>query len=103
MSFFRGALYLILQNPIYLGEVRHRNQSYPGEHKAIVPKDLWERVQAKLRSDNGGRRNGIKANCSSMLVGLLQDAAGKRFRPSHTVKNGKRYRYYVSAKRAAFR
>jgi site-specific DNA recombinase len=95
VSFFPGALYLILQNPIYLGEVRHRNQSYLGEHKAIVPKDLWEWVQAKLKSDNQGRRNGIKANCSSMLVALLQNTAGKRFSPSHTVKNGKRYRYYV--------
>ena len=100
VSFFPGALYLILQNPIYLGEVRHRNESYPGEHKAIVPRDLWERVQAKLKSDNQGRRNGIKANCSSMLVGLLQDTAGKRFSPSHTVKNGKRYRYYVLQSRA---
>jgi site-specific DNA recombinase len=94
-SFFPGALYLILQNPIYLGEVRHRNESYPGEHEAIVPRDLWERVQAKLKSDNQGRRNGVKANCSSILVGLLQDTVGNRFSPSHTVKNGKRYRYYV--------
>lgn len=30
-----------------------------------------------------------------MLVGLLQDAEGNRFTPSHTLKNGKRYRYYV--------
>lgn len=29
-----------------------------------------------------------------MLLGLLQDVEGNRFRPSHTVKNGKRYRYY---------
>jgi DNA invertase Pin-like site-specific DNA recombinase len=94
VSFSPGALYLILQNPIYRGEVRHRNQSYPGEHEAIIPQDLWEKVQNQLRSDNGGRRTGVKANCSSMLDGLLQDAEGNRFRPSHTVKNGKRYRYY---------
>jgi site-specific DNA recombinase len=94
-SFFPGALYLILQNPIYVGEVRHRNDSYPGEHEGIIPRDLWERVQAKLKSDNQGRRNGVKANCSSMLVGLLQDTAGNRFSPTHTVKNGKRYRYYI--------
>jgi site-specific DNA recombinase len=38
-----------------------------------------------------------------MLVGLLQDAEGNRFHPSHTVKNGKRYCYYFchpSRKRA---
>jgi site-specific DNA recombinase len=94
VSFFPGALYLILQNPIYRGEVRHRNQSYPGQHEAIISLDLWDKVQNQLRSDNRGRRTGAKANCSSMLVGVLQDAEGNRFRPSHTVKNGKRYRYY---------
>jgi site-specific DNA recombinase len=68
VSFFPGALYLILQNPIYLEKVRHRNESYLGEHKSIISKDTWEQVQAKLKSDNQGRRNGIKANCSSILV-----------------------------------
>jgi site-specific DNA recombinase len=95
VSFFPGALYLILQNPIYLGEIRHRNQSYPGQHEAIVQRDLWEQVQRRLRSENQGRRNGLKANCSSILMGLLQDEEGNRFSPSHTVKSGKRYRYYV--------
>jgi len=94
VAFFPGALYLILQNPIYRGEVRHRDQSYPGEHEAVIPQDLWQKVQNQLRSDNGGRRTGVKADCSNMLVGLLQDVEGNRFHPSHTVKNGKRYRYY---------
>ncbi len=92
--FFRGALYLILQNPIYRGKVRHQDQMYPGEHEAIVPENLWQKVQGQLKSDNGGRRNDVRTNCSSMLLGLLQDIEGNRFRPSHTVKNGKRYRYY---------
>jgi site-specific DNA recombinase len=30
-----------------------------------------------------------------LLVGLLQDAKGNRFTPTHAVKNGRRYRYYV--------
>ena len=91
----RGALYRILQNPIYVGEVHHRGNLYIGEHKAIIPRELWEQVQAQLRSDNQGRRNGLKVNSPSLLVGLLQDAEGHRFTPSHTVKNGRRYRYYV--------
>jgi site-specific DNA recombinase len=52
-------------------------------------------VQAQLRGDNQGRRHGIKANSTSLLVGLLEDAKGNRFTPSHTSKNGRRYRYYV--------
>jgi site-specific DNA recombinase len=98
VSFLRGALYSILQNRTYLGEVFHRGQVYPGEHKAIVPRDLWERAQTQLRSDNGGRRNDVRANCSNLLLGLLEDAEGIRLRPSHTVKNGRRYRYYFLPK-----
>src|SRR5450755_1335989 len=91
----RGALYRVLQNPIYIGDIQHREKVYPGEHTGIIPRELWEQVQAQLRSDNQGRRNGLKANCPSPLLGLLQDAEGNRFAPSHTAKNGKRYRYYV--------
>lgn len=100
-EFFPGAIYLILQNPIYRGEVRHRHHSYPGQHEAIIQQDLWEKVQNQLRSDNGGGRKGIKANCSSMLAGMLQDTGGDLFRSSHTVKNSKRYRYYFLPTTAA--
>jgi len=94
-SYSRGALYDILQNRIYLGEISHRGQNHPGEHAAIVPRELWDRTQAQLRSDNQGRRSGLKANSPSLLVGLLQDSDGNRFTPCHTSKNGRRYRYYV--------
>ncbi|MGA7502846.1 MAG: recombinase family protein [Candidatus Sulfotelmatobacter sp.] len=105
VSFFPGAIYLILQNPIYHGEVRHRHHSYPdsypGQQEAIIPQDLWEKVQNQLRSDNGGRRKSIKAHCSGMLAGMLQDTGGNMFRSSHTVKNSKRYRYYFLPATAA--
>ena len=94
-SYSRGALYQILKNRLYLGEIVHRDQVYAGEHEPIVPRELWDRVQAQLRSDNQGRRNGIRATSPSLLVGLLQDANGNSFTPSHAVKNGRRYRYYV--------
>ena len=94
-SYSRGALYQILKNHIYLGEIPHRGQSHPGRHEAIVPRELWDRVQAKLSSDNQGRKNGVAVNSPSLLVGLLYDAERNRFTPSHTLKNGKRYRYYV--------
>ena len=94
-SYCRGALYQILKNRIYLGEIPHRGQNHPGEHAAIVPRELWDRAQAQLSSDNQGRRNGLKTNSPSLLVGLLQDAEGNRFAPCHTTKNGRRYRYYV--------
>jgi site-specific DNA recombinase len=94
-SYSRGALYEILNNRIYRGEIVHRDQVYAGEHEAIVPRELWDRVQAQLKSDNQGRRTGIRVTSPSLLVGLLQDAHGNHFTPTHAVKNGRRYRYYV--------
>jgi hypothetical protein len=32
-----------------------------------------------------------------LLAGLLVDTRGERLTPSHAVKKGRRYRYYVSA------
>src|ERR1700731_2391239 len=43
----RGALYLMLQNRIYHGEIVHKDQHYPGEHQAIIEPQLWEAVQAR--------------------------------------------------------
>jgi site-specific DNA recombinase len=94
VCFSRGALYKLLNNPIYIGEVRHREQQYPGEHEAIIPRELWDKVQTQLRSTHQGRRAGVDAKSPSLLVGLLRDEHGRCFTPSHTLKNGKRYRYY---------
>ena len=49
-SFSRGALYSLVSNPIYVGEIRHRSERHPGQHEAIVSRELWERVQRQLRS-----------------------------------------------------
>jgi site-specific DNA recombinase len=96
-SFSRGALYKILNNRIYVGEISHKGQCHRGEHEPIISRDLWERVQAQLRDQNQGRRDGVKAQSPSLLTGLLQDGEGNKLTASHTVKNGRRYRYYCRA------
>src|SRR6266404_98688 len=53
--FARGALYLMLQNRIYRGEIVHK-QSHPGEHTPIIDQPLWDAVQAQLAS-NAAERN----------------------------------------------
>jgi len=91
-----GALYHLLQNRIYRGEIVHKDKSYPGEHQAIVDEGLWDDVQTILASNRVGRANGATAKAPSLLAGILFDAAGERMTPSHAVKKGTRYRYYVS-------
>ena len=94
-SFGRGYLYQILSNPLYVGEIRHRRKVYPGEHDAIIDRELWAAVQRQLCANRVNRRNGNNAKEPSLLAGLLFDCEGNRFTPSHAIKNGHRYRYYV--------
>jgi site-specific DNA recombinase len=95
-TFARGALYDLLRNRLYLGEIRHRENWYPGEHEGIVGRELWDRVQAQLNSNLHTRRNRVKEQASSVLTGLVVDGVGNRFTPSFTLRRGRRYRYYVS-------
>jgi len=92
----RGALYAMLQNRIYLGEVVHKGKSYPGEHEAIIDRELWDQVQEKLKANRVAWERGAGAKDPSLLAGLLHDDLGERMTPTHAVKRGKRYRYYVS-------
>lgn len=92
----RGALYLILRNPIYLGKIRYRKELHQGQHEAIVEEALWQRVQALLTSQMGRARGSVDPTHSPLLTGLLYDADGERMTPSTTRKGQKLYRYYVS-------
>jgi site-specific DNA recombinase len=96
VSFARGALYDLLRNRLYIGETRHRDRWYPGQHQGIVPEELWDQVQTQLRSNLRMRRNRVRERASSLLTGLIEDASGNFFTPSFTIKNGRLYRYYVS-------
>ncbi len=92
----RGALHRMLQNRIYRGEIVHKTNSYPGQHAAIVEQHLWDQVQARLAENRVERRSGGGAKNPSLLIGLLHDDKGAPMTPSHAVKNGKRYRYYIT-------
>jgi site-specific DNA recombinase len=63
----RGALYLILQNRLYRGEITHKGNSYPREHPAIVDKPLWDDVQAVLAANRVERATGARATVSKFV------------------------------------
>ena len=92
----RGALYLMLQNRIYRGEIVHKDNSYPGQHAAIIEQQLWDKVQKMLASNRIERSNGGSAKEPSLLSGLIFDDGGERMTPTHANKKGRRYRYYVT-------
>jgi len=94
--FSRGALYLILRNRAYRGEIVHQGQSHPGEHPPIIDPPLWDAVQMRLAGNTAERNSASRTQQPSLLAGMLFDAAGNRMTPSYAVKQGTRYRYYVS-------
>jgi DNA invertase Pin-like site-specific DNA recombinase len=94
--FSRGALYLILQNRTYLGEIVHNGRSHPGEHLPIIDQPLWDTVQAQLAGNAVDRNSGTRIRQPSLLTGMLFDGSGNAMTPTHAVKKGTRYRYYVS-------
>jgi len=96
--FSRGALFHLLRNRTYLGEIRHKDISHPGQHAAIIDLELFERVQAQLETNR--RRSGPAPSIRSKfsLTGRLFDFAGEPMSPSTGCgSKGTRYRYYVSA------
>jgi site-specific DNA recombinase len=94
--FSRGALYLMLRNRTYRGEIVHKGQSHPSEHPPIIDQPLWDAVQAQLAGNTAERDPGTRSDQPSLLAGILFDAEGNRMTPSYAVKKGTRYRYYVS-------
>ncbi|MFN3233158.1 MAG: recombinase family protein [Alphaproteobacteria bacterium] len=90
-----GALYRLLQNPVYIGKIRHKDQIYEGLHDPILDEDTWDAVQQQLEKNRVDRKNGKCARHPSLLASKLFDDTGQPFTPSHAVKDGKRYRYYI--------
>lgn len=94
--FSRGALYELLANPIYIGEIRHKEERHPGQHEAILPRELWERVQQRLRENAARGRGTSSRSIASPLAGKLFDADGLPLYVQGATKARRRYRYYVS-------
>lgn len=92
----RGALYAMLQNRLYAGEIVHKGARYPGQHEAIIDPALFEQVQTLLAAQRECHRRRENAQERSLLAGKLWDHHGRRMSPSHAAKGSRRYRYYVS-------
>jgi hypothetical protein len=86
----------MLRNRIHLGEIVHKGQSHRGEHLPIIDQPLWEAVQAQLAGHTIQRNPGTRTHQPSLLAGMLFDRDGNRMTPTHAVKKGTRYHYYVS-------
>ncbi len=82
----------------YTGLVNHKGTIYPGEHASIVDPTMFEAVGERLRENGltGGKE--VRNKYGALLRGLLHcDACNATMAHTYTVKNARRYRYYVCA------
>ena len=98
LTFNRGALFHLLKNRTYLGEIVHGRETHPGAHPPIVDAELFCEVQVKLAAGATHHRERPAQVSAMPLKGLVFDADGSPMTPSftHGVR-GQVYRYYVSA------
>jgi site-specific DNA recombinase len=95
IPFTRGPLSYLLHNRFYIGEVVYKGEVLPGPQPPILDRALFEAVQAKLAEQ---RNNHVQTRLQSeaVLLGKIFDDRGNRMSPSHSRKQGVRYRYYIS-------
>ena len=94
--FNKNSLSRLLSNIIYIGKVNYKGTIYEGEHEAIIAEKLWRDVQKCLRrnGNTGGKR--VRNKYSTLLKGLLYCIpCNTAMTHTYSVKNNKRYRYYV--------
>lgn len=92
----KGYVYQLFRNRTYIGEAVHKGVSYPGEHKAIISKELWDRVYEVLSVGCRRRAAVTRAQSPALLKGLIFGPTGCAMTPTHTRKGGRLYRYYVA-------
>jgi site-specific DNA recombinase len=92
----KGTMHGILTNAIYTGMVDHKGSLYPGEHERIIDQNTWDRAHETLRRNKGDNGASLKNKFGALLRGLLFCIpCGTPMMHTYTVRNSKRYRYYV--------
>lgn len=72
----RGVLYQMLRNPIYVGDIPHRDAVYPQQHRGIIDQETLEAAQALLDLSVRRRQPGKARppHRGAPLTGLVYDS-----------------------------
>src|SRR6516225_1397310 len=81
------ALFYLLRNRFYIGEVGYKGDILPGEQPPIMDRALFDAVQQKL-TDQWTAKTSVRNASDHLLTGLLFDDAGHRMAPTHATKAG---------------
>ena len=94
-------LYRLLKNRKYIGEITHGEKVYPGEHDAIIDRDLWDKTQAVFAGNRHERANATRTQTPALLKGVLKCGhCGGGMGITYTRKGARMYRYYLCVQAA---
>ncbi|MGN7611908.1 recombinase family protein [Magnetococcales bacterium HHB-1] len=95
--FDKGVIYRLLNNRVYLGQVTHKEEYYPGEHKAIIAQSVWDSAHTILKANTRESANKPRVSTPAALKGLIFCGhCSRAMTPTYTNKyRGRQYRYYV--------
>ncbi len=96
VPFMQGALFYMLRNRFYLGEVKFKGEILPGSQPPLLDRTLFDAVQTRL-TEQWAHRTATRIRSQALLAGLLFDDAGQRMVSTYASRNRVRYRYYASA------
>lgn len=95
VPFNRGAIYHLLQNPTYIGKIRHKEKVHEGLQDPIIDMETWRKVQDLITQNRHNHRIKKNAKAPSLLTDILYHEDGTQFRPRQSKYEGKRLHYYL--------
>src|SRR5438034_507171 len=57
----RGHIYAVLSNPIYMGQIAHKGEVYPGQHPALIDAGTWAAVRDQVAGNRSDHQQRAKA------------------------------------------
>jgi len=95
-KFCKTSVRRILDNPIYAGKIKHKNNIYNGQQQAIVSPEIWDQTQKSFNRRSKIIKSATRVTEPPLLRGNFEcSECGKAMTPTYTHKQGKRYRYYI--------
>lgn len=94
-----GTLGKVLNNPTYIGKVKHKDKVFEGQQDACIDEVTWSKVQTKLKSQINRDTNSLVTG-RYLLFKKLFNSDGEMYRCDASIKKNKdkkvKHEYYIS-------
>lgn len=96
-EFTKNNVQKMLKNPVYSGRIFYDKKMYTAENEAIIPIDIFDKVQERISYNQVNRKIRKNAACAGLLSQIIRCKAcnSVMFHSYSTKDKVKKYRYYI--------